>query len=133
MEMVDNLTLDDEKGAVALLIQIQKRFIKKVEAHKWVINCYELQKKLISMIEISLLMLRKVQKIQETMKRCLDVMWVMIDAVAHSSFSCCSANFTQVSFSSLDKSEFEKVTVSNKNSDMEVVDDIEKKREEDES
>ena len=78
-------------------------------------------------------MLKKVWKIQETMKGCLDVMWVMIDTVTHPSFSCCSANFTQTDFSSLDKSEFEKMTVSNENSDVELVNDVEKKREEDES
>ena len=101
--------------------------------YKWVINHYELQKKSISMIKISLLMLKKVQKIQETMKRCLNVMWVMIDVVAHSSFSHCSANFTQVGFSSLDESEFKKMTISNKNSDVELVNDIEKKEKEDEN
>ena len=133
MKMMNDLTLDNERDAVVLLIQTQKEYIKKAEMHKWVINHYELWKKSISMIKISLLMLRKVQKIQKTMKRCLDVMWVMVDAVAHSSFSHCSANFTQVSFSFLDKFKFKKVTVSNKNSDVKLMDDVEKKEKEDES
>ena len=85
------------------------------------------------MIEVSLLMLGKVQKVQETMKKCLDVMQATVGAVAHSSFSCCGANFTQAGFSPLDESKFERVTVSNKDSDVELVNDIEKKGEEDES
>ena len=133
MEMVNDLTLDDGGSAVTSLIQTQKKYIKKIEVHKWVADHYELQKKSISMIEISLLMLRKVWKIWETIKGCLDVMQTTVDTVAHLSFSCHSANFTQVSFPSLDKSEFKKMMISNKNSDVELVNDVEEKGKEDES
>ena len=57
----------------------------------------------------------------------------MVDAVTHSSFSHHSANFTQADSSLLDESEFEKMTVSNKDSDVELVNDIEKKEKEDEN
>ena len=133
MKMMNDLTLDDERDVIVLLIQTQKKYIKKIEVHKWVTDHYKLWKKSISMIKIDLLMLKKVWKIQETMKRCLDVMWAIVDAVAHSSFSHCSANFTQAGFSSLDESEFERVAVSNEDSDVKLMNDVEKKRKEDES
>ena len=61
--MMNNLTLDNSESAVASLIQTQKKYIKKIKVHKWVADHYELWKKSISMVEVSLLILRKIQKI----------------------------------------------------------------------
>ena len=48
-------------------------------------------------------MLKKIKKIHQTLKECLNVMWLTVDTVAHLSFSHHNANFSQTELSSLDE------------------------------
>ena len=74
-----------------------------MKIHECVTDQHKLHKKSMSMIEIDLLMLEKIIKIHQTLKRCLNVMWSMIDIIAYLSFSHHNANFSQTKLSSLDE------------------------------
>ena len=66
--------MNDREIIIRMLHSFQYDYIKKMKIHKCVIDQHELHKKSTFMIKISLLMLKKIIKIHQTLKRCLNVM-----------------------------------------------------------
>ena len=103
--------MNDREIVIRILHSFQCDYTKKMKICRCVTDQHELHKKSTFIIEISLLMLEKIKKIYQTLKRCLNVMWLTVDAVAHSSFSHHNANFSQTKLSSLDELKILKMVV----------------------